>query len=209
MRNVLIVMGRYLPGYKDGGPIQTIKNLTDRLGDDYKFHILTTDRDHGDESPYVGINVRAWNYVGKAEVWYVPPGGFKPQLVNRLAAMADVVYVCGCFNDYARVVLRLKHKGIIKASVVVAPMGLFSKGAMSSKYIKKRLYLGLCKSAGWFRDIVFSVTSEAEKQDVYREIGTNAKCIVAKDLPKVISDRSNGCVEKIRGQIRVVFFYHS
>lgn len=35
MKKVLILMGRYLPGYKDGGPVRTIKNLTDILGNEY------------------------------------------------------------------------------------------------------------------------------------------------------------------------------
>ena len=31
-KDILIIMGRYLPGYKDGGPVRSIKNLTDFLG---------------------------------------------------------------------------------------------------------------------------------------------------------------------------------
>ena len=46
-RRILILNGRYLPGYKDGGPVRSIKNLTDRLGEKYDFRILTVDRDHG------------------------------------------------------------------------------------------------------------------------------------------------------------------
>ena len=45
-RDILIIMGRYLPGYKDGGPVRSIKNLTDFLGKEYNFKILTCDRDH-------------------------------------------------------------------------------------------------------------------------------------------------------------------
>ena len=53
VRKILIVMGRYLPGYKDGGPVRSIKNLVDRLGTEYEFYILTVDRDHGDTEPYL------------------------------------------------------------------------------------------------------------------------------------------------------------
>jgi len=50
-KDILIIMGRYLPGYKDGGPVRSIKNLTDFLGREYNFKILTCDRDHGDTEP--------------------------------------------------------------------------------------------------------------------------------------------------------------
>ena len=39
-KDILIIMGRYLPGYKDGGPVRSIKNLTDFLGKEYNFKIL-------------------------------------------------------------------------------------------------------------------------------------------------------------------------
>ena len=41
MKKILIIMGRYLPGYKDAGPVRSIKNLEDRLGEEYDFRILT------------------------------------------------------------------------------------------------------------------------------------------------------------------------
>jgi len=95
-------MGRYLPGYKDGGPVRSIKNLIDRLGNEYDFHILTADRDHGDTCPYPDIKVREWNQVGNAKVFYVEPGGFDAETVKNCATNMDLIYMCGCFNDYAR-----------------------------------------------------------------------------------------------------------
>lgn len=99
-RDILIIMGRYLPGYKDGGPVRSIKNLTDFLGKEYNFKILTCDRDHGDTETYPNIKVNGWNRVGNAEVYYVPPKGFSQKLIVELAGRVDLVYVCGCFNDY-------------------------------------------------------------------------------------------------------------
>lgn len=93
MRTILIVIGRYLPGYKDGGPVQSVKNLTDRLHGEYTFHILTTDRDNGDTYAYPDIRYDVWNDVGNAKVWYVRPGGFTPDSILRAAADAAVVYV--------------------------------------------------------------------------------------------------------------------
>ncbi len=60
-------MGRYLPGYKDGGPIRSIKNLTDILGDEYDFYIVCQDRDQGDTMPYQNIRYGEWNPVEKAK----------------------------------------------------------------------------------------------------------------------------------------------
>ena len=110
MRKILIIMGRYLPGYKDGGPVRSIKNLIDRLGNEYDFHILTADRDHGDEQPYLSIKVREWNPVGNAKVFYVEPCGFNEETVLNCAKGMDMIYICGSFNEYARTTLKLKKK---------------------------------------------------------------------------------------------------
>ena len=137
MRTILIIMGRYLPGYRDGGPLRSIKNLTDRLGEEYDFRIITTDRDLGDNTPYSGILRGNWNQVGNANVYYVEPRGFTERIIADLSDSADMVYLCGCFNDYARTTLKLKKQGRIKCRVVVAAMGLFSPGAFHIKYPKK------------------------------------------------------------------------
>ena len=65
---ILTSVGYYLPGYKSGGPIRTIANLVDRLGDEFQFKIVTADRDSGDEKPYRNIKVADWNSVGNNNV---------------------------------------------------------------------------------------------------------------------------------------------
>lgn len=188
MKTILILCGRYLPGFKDGGPVRSIKNLTDRLGETYDFRILTLDRDHGDVCAYPNIKTNDWNSVGKAKVWYVAPGGFTEEVVGRKAAEADVVYVCGCFNDYAREALRLKKQGKIKARVIIAAMGLFSPGAFGIKKGKKIAYLALCKVFGLFKNIEWSATDETEVARIHERIGKNAKCHIARDLPRSMEE---------------------
>lgn len=184
MKTILIIMGRYLPGYKDGGPVRSIKNLVDRLGEEYDFRILTADRDHGDNEPYANIKVRDWNTVGAAKVYYVEPGGFDEKTVERLAKEVDLVYLCGCFNDYARTTLKLKKQGRIRCRVVIAAMGLFSPGAFHIKYPKKKAYMILLRGLGYFRGVEWSATSEEEAEDIRREAGKNAVCHLAEDLPR-------------------------
>ncbi len=203
-RKILIVSGRYLPGYKDGGPVRTIKNITDRLGDEYQFYILTTDRDHGDQRAYDNIVRNDWNQVGKAQVYYVQPGGFDQKTVLACATIADLVYVCGCFNDYARVILRLKKENQIQVPVVIASMGLFSPGAFRIKYLKKKSYMTVLKALGWFRNITWSATSAEEAADIRHIVGSAVNCVLAEDLPRIPQAVSHGSVSK-KGELRIVF----
>jgi len=204
MKKILIIMGRYLPGYKDGGPVRSIKNLVDRLGEEYEFRILTADRDHGDTQAYPEIRAGGWNQVGAAKVYYVQPGGFDKTTVEKLAQEADLVYLCGCFNDYARRTLSLKKEGRISCRVVIAAMGLFSPGAFHIKYLKKKTYMCLLRALGYFRQAEWSATSLEEAKDIRREAGEQALCHLAEDLPRrvlpVIHEKSSE-----EGSLRVIF----
>ena len=185
MRKILILIGRYLPGYKDGGPIRSITNLTEALGEEYDFRIVCLDRDLGDSEPYSNIEKDQWNAVGKAKVWYVKPGGYTFSLIRKLAAEVDLIYSCGFYGDYGYKTLMLNRLGKLDGKpVIVAPMGTFSEGALSHKSLKKKLFICGCKWLGLFNAIKWSVTSELEKADVQKNIGWAAECVIAEDLPR-------------------------
>ena len=67
---ILCFVAYYLPGYRSGGPVRTISNFVDHLGDEFDIRIVTRDRDVLDDKPYSGIRVDNWCTVGKAHVFY-------------------------------------------------------------------------------------------------------------------------------------------
>lgn len=182
-------MGRYLPGYKDGGPVRTIKNLTDYLGEEYNFKILTCDRDHGDEKSYDNIVVNGWNRVGNADVYYVPPKGFSIKRIEQLSREVDLIYCCGCFNDYAINLLIANRIGRIKVPVVIAAMGLFSPMEFRLKYKKKKLFTTVFNMLGMFRKVYWSATSEMEISEICQQVlAKREQFFIAEDLPRKVDE---------------------
>lgn len=202
MKKILILMGRYLPGHKDGGPLRTMFNVTDALGDEYDFHIACLDRDHGDTQPYPGIKMDEWNQVGKAKVWYVEPGNFSDELILSLAKDKDLIYLSSFYDDYGYKTLRLRKKGRITCPVALASMGVFAKEALGQKSLKKKLFITACKAAGLFKDITWTVTSELEAADVKKAIGSDIRYVIAEDLPRSITPK---CAERSYAPLRIVF----
>lgn len=203
-KDILIIMGRYLPGYKDGGPVRSIKNLVDYLGDEYNFKILTCDRDHGDTEQYPNIKVNDWNEVGKAKVYYVPPKGFKSKLIKQLSNEVDLVYCCGCFNDYAINTLVLKRFNMIKVPVVVAAMGLFSPMEFRLKYLKKKTFTTVFNLTGMFNKIYWSATSQMEIDEIKQQVRCKDNFFIAEDLPRKV-DETPIVKEKEVGKLKVVW----
>lgn len=204
MRTVTIVMGRYLPGYKDGGPVRSIQNLTERLSTEFHFQIITQDRDHGDKVPYPDVRVHEWNKGEHADIFYVKPNGFTHKIMKKALAGSDLIYVCGCFNDYARMILKMKKRNEIPCEVVIAAMGLFSPGAFQIKRFKKELYMGYLRLFGYLKDIIWSATSMSECEDIRRVADKKATCHVAQDLPRQFKPVKSSTTKK-SGELKLIF----
>ena len=70
--------------------------------------------------------------------------------------------------------------------IVIAPMGVFSEGAINSKALKKKISLKLFLSLGMFKGVVWSFTSEMERRDAIKQLGRNnvSRYVIAEDLPR-------------------------
>src|SRR5918911_4954029 len=97
---ILVLTDYYLPGYKGGGPLRTLSNMVDRLGDEYRFCVVTRDRDLGDTEPYPEILTDSWFPVRKAEVRYLAPRALSLRRLRTLfqATDHDAVYLSSFFS---------------------------------------------------------------------------------------------------------------
>lgn len=209
---VLTLVRHYLPGYKSGGPVRTIANMVEHLGDEIEFCLVNADRDALDEIPYPGVVVDAWNAVGKAQVWYCSPlwrsAGMLARLINDTPH--DVLYLNSFFDPVFAVrplVDRLLGR-LPSRPLILAPRGEFSPGALKLKRWKKEPYRWLARLSGICRDITWHASSAYETADIRRAIGAPAeRVVVAPDLPPLPgSDALSGAATVVKGgPLRVTF----
>lgn len=185
MSRILILTGRYLPGYKDGGPVRSIVNLVDIFGSEHEINIVCIDRDHGDSDSYEGIRVGEYNPVGNANVYYTREEDYNAILIRKLAEGMDAVYCCGPYNAYARAAMKLNKDKSIKCPLIIASMGSFSPKALAIKSTKKKVYINVMKFLGMFKNVIWSVTSERELSELKAVIGDDVHAIIAEDLPRL------------------------
>jgi len=187
---VLVSVAYYLPGFKAGGPIQTLKNMIDYLGDEFEFWLLTADRDLGDTQPYSHVPIDQWHTQGKARVCYLSPAERRlnrwRQRLNELEY--DVLYLNSFWHHDSRCALWLRRFGLVpRRPVIVAPRGEFSPGAYRLKAWKKRAYLFAAKSVGLCRDVQWHASNEMEAGQIRALFHVNATVHCASDLPPSIS----------------------
>lgn len=187
-KKILIFMSLYLPGYKGGGPIRTIANMVDAIGDEIDIFIVCRDRDMGDAHPYEGVIENSWNKVGKAQVFYLSEGvgGIYSMLRIIKKEGFSKIYVNSYFSVRFSVIPLILNKYFgNRLPVLIAPKGEFSTGALSIKHKKKKLFLFLSRFLGVYqKSVTWHASTIHELADITR-VFPAAKAVVAMDLPEV------------------------
>ena len=208
---ICVLADFYLPGYKAGGPIRTLTNMVDRLGDEFHFKIITSDRDIGDTRPYRAISVDVWNSVGKTDVLYVSKKQRSLRSLKRLLCSIeyDILYLNSFFSpDFTIKPLILRRLRLIpERQLVIAPRGELSTGALGMKGLKKRVYITAARALALYKGSVCQASSEREETYIRQRLVRGVRVVVAPDLPSMIPavDGSVASKEKSFGCLRLLF----
>jgi glycosyltransferase involved in cell wall biosynthesis len=220
---VLTLVKRYLPGFKSGGPVRSLANLVECLGDEFDFTIVTYDRDTGDQRPYPHVSGNAVQRVGKAEVIYLNAEERHFQNLARIITTRrpDVLYINSFFEKQFGVApIVLRRLGLLPdVPVILAPRGEFSIGALGLQAATKRAYLMVAKAFGLHRGITWQASSPFEAAEIRRRIasstGTDSLArrhdavvvvpvLVAPHLvTQIATPRRRNCPAKAAGYLRV------
>lgn len=207
---ILTFVAWYLPGFKAGGPLQSIANLVDRLGDEFTFRIVTGDRDTGDTKPYPDIRPGTWQQVGKAQVCYLSPELQRLRPIARLLQDTphDVLYLNSFFTPrFTTLPLLARRLGLApRCPTVIAPRGEFSEGALALKTRKKRVFMAASRATGLHSGLTWQASTEHEAADIRRTMGPVAPDIrVASDLPRRVPPTAQMAQRNPGEPLRVVF----
>jgi glycosyltransferase involved in cell wall biosynthesis len=187
MKTVLTITPHYLPGFKSGGPLVSVRNIVDGLNSEFDFKIVAADRDLGDSAPYSGITAAMWHDVGNAKVRYASELDRRVRAICRIIADTDhdLLYLNSFFAPWATIYPLLGRRlGLVPPKpILLAPRGEFSKGALALKTAKKTTYLLAAKRMGLLRDVQWHASTEFEAEDIARTIGSEENIFIASDLP--------------------------
>lgn len=196
----------FLPGYLAGGPIQSIATLTQQLGNDIDFKIITTDRDFKSNQPYNSIKLNEWTEFEGRTVFYISPENMNPDFVLKLIQSTnhDAIYLNSLFSKLFTVrPLKWKQQGKISSKIILAPRGMLGDGALAIKAFKKQLFLMYAKVFGLFIDVIWQSTSSQETLEIKKRIGEKSKIIEVSNLPNTADNIQ--AIEKHAGFLKLCF----
>lgn len=212
---ILVFLANYLPGFKSGGPVRTIENMTKSMTD-HKFFVVTSDRDLGDTQAYPNIKLEEWKSIDQSQVYYIDSN---INIFRRISSYYklfkknsfDILYLQSFFNVkftmLPLLIFRLIH-GYSKP-VIIAPRGEFSKGALNLKLWKKKPYLIFIRMTGILRNVTWQASTNNEQDDllsVFSSKRTNIfradNIFIAPDIGAVMNYKGKSFSEK---ELKIIF----
>jgi glycosyltransferase involved in cell wall biosynthesis len=205
---VLATVGAFEPGFRAGGPIKSVARIVDTASAGISVSLITRDRDLVSSDPYPGLSGR-WITRGRSRVFYLATR--RPQQWLRLVRDLreeppfDLLYLNSVWQPIFSVIPVIAARlGLIRAkSILLAPRGEFSRGALTLKSRKKQLFLKAWRPFLRSMDVEWHASSEREASDI-RTTFPDARVTVVSEQ-SVHPYESPLLVSEHDGPVRLVF----
>ena len=146
-KHILIFTDWYKPGYKAGGPIQSVANIVEHLQEQFYFSVVTRNTDLNSDEPYSNIQPNKWiEQNPDYRTYYISKEKLNKELINDLLKEKKyhAIYLNSLFSYFFTILpLQIAKKNNIK--VILAPRGMLGAGALQIKKFKKSKYAAQTK----------------------------------------------------------------
>lgn len=184
---ILLFTDWFVPGFRAGGPIQSIYNLVEQLGDEFEFVVFTGSKDHGCNSTYPHIPVDTLLPIFKNNKVYYSTN--RQQTLKSIylfirAIKPDIIYLNSLFSlnfTIKPLFCLLIHFSPVR--IILSPRGMISPHALKRKWIKKHLLLLFLRYTGIWKRITFHASNEREQADIKKVFGKKCAVHVIANFP--------------------------
>jgi glycosyltransferase involved in cell wall biosynthesis len=183
IKSIIIFVDWYLPGFKAGGPIQSVSNFVSSFKTEFDISIVTSDRDLGDDKPYSNLKLNEWVSFNGYKVMYLDRQHQNNKIYRSLFTEKkyDFVYLNSLFS------LPFTIKPLYEArkyglKIVLAPRGMLGDGSLKIKTFKKRVFLFFTRFIRFFKHITWHATTKEEIRNIKVYIGKHAEIKLAPNL---------------------------
>lgn len=192
-KKILVLYEYFYPGFKAGGPIQSLVNMVLAMHHRYEFYVATTAYDLQTAIPYQNVVCNKWVEVQfvpntlPVKVWYsshVKPS-YKELLQTIQTSGCTTIYINGFYTNYFLFpLLYLKFRKLKNIDCIVAPRGMLTKGALSVKSFQKKIYFSVIKCLGLLKTVRYHATNTDEVQEIQTMFGRSTSISLASNVSK-------------------------
>lgn len=202
-RKILIFCSHYLPGYKAGGPIRSVKGLVELIKEDYQLYIVTLNHDFGDLNTFPDIDTNRWKQDQHYNIFYGSDDCFSLQNIKKiiLDIKPDYIYVNSFFDTVFSIKIYIILKLLLenKVKLIIAPRGEFSLGALSLKKTKKKIFICIFRYLLKKLKPKWHASSEKEKSQILKTLPSvdPSQINIAVNIPDINFEKKAQAIEPV------------
>ncbi len=207
-KTILIFSDWYHPGFRAGGPVQSVFNLANLLSRYFVVKVVTRITDLNSSEHYPGIQANVWTTIGENHfVQYLDQEGLKNNYIKQLIKQnsGNIIFINGLYS-FKFSVLPSFYSLVFKAAhVFIAVRGMLHQSALSVKPVKKQVFLAFARGFGLYKNASMLASSDKEKIEISRILG-KVRMEFAPNIPLLPRDsfvQDRGF--KDEGKIRFLF----
>lgn len=199
-RTIFISIPWFVPAYKAGGPIQSIKNLVTCFNANLNYKIFCGDSDV-DKIKLNNIKCNQWeNFNQHTQVYYNSnKNNFTFIKYWKSNSNYDFLYIVGIYSFKFNILPLLFSPSKNK---ILSVRGMLHPGALSQKPFKKKLFLLFLNAIKIQNRVTFHATDETEKKYIKTIFGEKAKIRIANNYPQLNS--TNCITSKPKGELNLI-----
>jgi glycosyltransferase involved in cell wall biosynthesis len=197
-KKILIFIDWFIPAFKAGGPISSVRNLCNALNEDYDIYVVTSDTDLGETNPLKGITSNKWQTIENVQVLYLPyENQTKEKYIEIYKELRpDAVHLNSLFSKF----FTLYPLAILKKArtkIIVSPRGMLGPESLKIKPLKKKLFFIMTKTTGLFKNVTWHASSEIEANEIRKAFTKRAKVVVAPNFSYLPKENSGYLAKKV------------
>jgi glycosyltransferase involved in cell wall biosynthesis len=208
---LLLFSDWFYPGYKAGGPIKSITNLSIALEKNFDVFVFTADADLNESEPYSNIKSDTWLKPiseSNLQVYYCSKGNLNSKKIYSIIkeVAPESIYLNHMWSFWFVLqplfICWLKFK---KIKIVLCPRGALFESALHylNTYPKKRILIRILKLLGIHKKIFFHATTIQEQATIEKYFG-NVNITIANNLPD-LQQPALSIIEKKQGKLKLIF----
>ena len=208
---LLIFSDWFYPGYKAGGPIKSVTNLSIALQSNIDVYVFTANTDLNETEPYSNIQSNTWikPIEGRnLQVFYCSKDNLNSSTIKAIIKEVNPtsVYLNHLWSYwFVLQPLFICWLNFKKIKIVLCPRGALFPSALHylNTFPKKKVVMSVIKLLSIHKRIHFHATTIQEKEVIKTHFG-NVKINIANNLPDLFQPNLS-FIEKKKGELKIVF----
>lgn len=202
---MLIFIDWFYPAYKAGGPIKSVFNLTQSIGQVFDILIVTSNEDVDGEK----LDVLKNNILNEKHhsIIYLDSNYQNAKVYKDIFEQFQpkYIYYNSLFSIKFTLLPYLLFKKKNNVTNILAPRGMLGEGALSIKPIKKKLFLWVTKKMLFKNNLIWHASTKDEREEIFKNYGKQSVVKVAQNISGTLHRRDNERTKKIPGQLELIF----